>query len=551
MRNRFFTTIISLIICNYALSQTYSEILGRPTRQSVTLSLLFDQASEVYAEYGNSSGNYSFSKPSVILSKDVPHEIIMDGLSADTRYFYRIRYRLAGTTGNFLAGTEHSFATCRNPGKTYTFAIEADPHLDTNSSLPAYQLTLQNIRAKNPDFLIDMGDNFMSEKMPLVNDSTVRERLLMYRPLWGSVCNSSPLFLVIGNHEGELGWKNDGTSTCMPVLTANMRKLYYPNPEPDAFYTGNSHPENFTGLLQDYYSWEWGDALFVVMNPYWYTQTKPDWGWTLGANQYNWFRQVMTGSHSKYRFVFCHQVVGGKGNDGRGGAEYAPLFEMGGKNSDSSWGFTSKRPGWEKPIHQLMAEKPGTVFFHGHDHFFGKQQKDGVIYQELPQPSTRNITSMQAANYGYVTGDFIPSRGFVLVTVTDTAAKVEYIRTYLPNEETAQHKNGEVAYSYLIRSTTSGIEDKGDNTGIWLGQNFPNPFREETSIRYSIQTPARVRIELFSVTGKLLDTLSDRFLQTGQFEYVLSPAKLNLPAGVYICRLIAGDQCRSIKMTVE
>ena len=34
-----------------------------------------------------------------------------------------------------------------------------------------------------------------------------------------------------------------------------------------------------------------------------------------------------------------------------------------------------------------------SIYFHGHDHCFAKQAKDGIVYQEVPQPSSRNITN--------------------------------------------------------------------------------------------------------------------------------------------------------------
>jgi len=53
-----------------------------------------------------------------------------------------------------------------------------------------------------------------------------------------------------------------------------------------------------------------------------------------------------------------------------------------------------------KPIHTLMTENNGTIFFHGHDHFYGKQDEDGIVYQEVPQPSNKNISNMSATQYG-------------------------------------------------------------------------------------------------------------------------------------------------------
>jgi len=123
---------------------------------------------------------------------------------------------------------------------------------------------------------------------------------------------------------------------------------------------------------------------------------------------------------------------------------------MGGKNLDGTLGFSTNRPGWSKPLHQLMVENKVNAFFHGHDHFYGKQEKDGIIYQEVPQPSNKNITNISATDYGYVNGLLLPGRGYLQVTVTESGVKVDYIKTYLPAEETAAHKNGEVANSYTL-----------------------------------------------------------------------------------------------------
>jgi hypothetical protein len=428
--------------------QNCSEVLGRLTNSSVTMSILFDRNNDVYWEYGTQSGSYSFKTPTYPASKDIPLEAVFNGLAANTKYFYRTRYRATGSSSAFAAGPEHTFHTQRPSGSTFTFAIEADPHLDNNSDTSSFKLTLQNILSRNPDFLLDLGDTFFSEKQPGVNQSIITNRHVLYRKYFGTACHSVPLYLVIGNHEGESDWLLNGTAGSVPVMTSNTRKMYYPNPLPDAFFSGNTKSENFVGLRQNYYAWEWGNALFMVLDPYWYTVTNGNWGWTLGQDQYNWFKSVITSSKAKFKFIFCHQLIGGNGKDARGGSEYAHLFEMGGSNLDGTWGFDTYRPGWGKPIHTLMKENNATIFFHGHDHFYGKQEKDGIIYQEVPQPSNKNITNISAAQYGYVNGLLLPGRGFLLVTVSDTGVKVDYVGTYLPAEENATRKNGDIITSY-------------------------------------------------------------------------------------------------------
>ena len=99
------------------------------------------------------------------------------------------------------------------------------------------------------------------------------------------------------------------------VWATKARKTYYLNPSPNGFYTGSDRVEDYVGLRENYYYWQWGDALFVVLDPYWYTRQNPNkendlWYWTLGEDQYQWLKQVLESSGSKYKFVFTHHLTG-------------------------------------------------------------------------------------------------------------------------------------------------------------------------------------------------------------------------------------------------
>ncbi|MEI7661625.1 MAG: metallophosphoesterase [Bacteroidota bacterium] len=549
MKSSIGFTLLLLLMSPRFFGQNFTEILGRPSNSAMTMSILFDQQTEVYWEYGTTPGAYSNSTPNIIAKKDSCVEAEFVSLAANTKYYYRTRYRLAGTSAAFSASPEHIFHTQRSPGNTFSFAVDADPHMDTNSNPAAYALTLQNVLDVHPDFLVDLGDIFMSEKLQVVNQANITARHLLYRPYLGAVCHSVPLFLVIGNHEGENGWQLDGTPNSLPVMAANTRKMYYPNPFPNAFYTGNTKASNFVGLRENYYSWTWGDALFIVLDPYWYTVTKPDWGWTLGEDQYNWFKNVITTSQAKFKFVFCHQLVGGYGNDGRGGAEYAGFFENGGENADSTWGFDSHRPGWGKSVHTLMVENNASIFFHGHDHCYAKQDKDGIVYQEVPQPSSKNISMFTGSQYGYVNGILMPSRGYLLVTVTDSTAKVDYVKTFLPNELTGGHANGETAFSYTIRSSVTAVDETSRTTpSSLLEQNYPNPFNSGTFIKYRIKEACQVRIQVSDMLGREAGTLVSQYQQPGTYTVRFNPGQQASPGGVYICRMVAGQYSKTIKM---
>ena len=433
-------------------AQPIDVILGRPTQRSIVVSVLAYQDVEGFIEYG-ASNTYSNQTPPQAFSANQPVEVLIDALQADTPYTYRVKYR-AGNAGETAATDAGTFHTQRAPGSAFTFALQADSHLDSNSDPQVYAQTLTNERADRPDFLIDLGDTFMTDKYQPY--TAAQPQYLAQRSLFGTLA-PSPLFLALGNHDGEDSSRG-GTAKEMSAWSAQLRTQYFPNPVPDDFYTGNSTLDKTVGALQDYYTWEWGDALFIVLDPYRFTSspssgmTAIPWNRTLGDAQYQWLKQTLEASRATWKFVFIHQLVGGLDKDGRGGVEVAPYFEWGGHNADGSDGFATERPGWAMPIHQLLVANHVTAVFHGHDHLFVKQELDGIVYQEAPQPSAaRSGSTNSAAEYGYVTGDILGSSGHLRVTVTSEQVTVAYVRAYLAKDEQPDQQNGQVGYTYTIK----------------------------------------------------------------------------------------------------
>jgi hypothetical protein len=93
-----------------------------------------------------------------------------------------------------------------------------------------------------------------------------------------------------------------------------------------------------------------------------------------------------------------------------------------------------------------MADSGVTIFFHGHDHVFVKQDLGGVIYQECPQPDEPGYGHGFSQEGMYTYGHLVHNSGHLRVSVSPAAVTVEYIRAYLPGDGL----NGKVAYSYTI-----------------------------------------------------------------------------------------------------
>jgi len=135
---------------------------------------------------------------------------------------------------------------------------------------------------------------------------------------------------------------------------------------------------------------------------------------------------------------------------GRGAVEVADGYEWGGQDRRGTDVFRSKRPTWELPIHQLMVKTGVTIFFQGHDHLFARQEKDGIIYQETPNPAD---ATYQAFNRdAYRSGDIMPNAGHLRVTVSPQDVRVDYVRSFLAKDESDTQKDGAVAFSYTVKA---------------------------------------------------------------------------------------------------
>jgi hypothetical protein len=420
------TNVFNLAVPDHA----YDLILARPEKNAVTLCVLAYQDMEGFVAYGTQTDACTNETPIHQFRPGLPVEVVLGSLQADTRYYYQFHWRRPGATP-FASSPEYSFHTARPPGDSFIFTLTADAHLDEHTSSGVYLQTLANICADQPDFHLDLGNLFMTDKHATRDEAA--QQYLAQRFYLGQISPSIPLFLALGVHDGESGRYDDGSPDCLAVWSNLLRKRYFPNPVPDGFYTGDRFPQPRRGLLQNYFAWEWGDALLVVLDPYGYSTRQrgggDGWSWSLGREQYDWLAKTLAGSRAKFKFVCLHNLLCGD-QASRGGVEIAGFNEWGGKNPDGTEGFTQHRPGWPMPVHQLLLRNQVTAVFKAHDNFYARQELDGILYLMVPQPSfAGNDRIRDLQTYGYKQGTFIGNSGHVRVRVSPEKAVVEYVKS--------------------------------------------------------------------------------------------------------------------------
>lgn len=428
----------------------FNIMLGRPGADVMTASVLSWESMEGFIEYGQKPDALNFHTRSFKLLAGEPVSVLLEGLKPDSCYFYRFIYR-RGESTETLCDEVRSFHTQRTPESSFTFTTQADSHLDVSTDVNVYQQTLANMLGDRPDFMIDLGDTTMVDKFG--NFFTRAEsQYRAQRYYLGQLAHSVPILLTLGNHDGEAASRLNGQPYSMPLWSLGKRKKYFPNPEPGGIYSGNDTPFENAGLLQNYFAWEWGSALFLVLDPFWASPRKKcedNWSMTLGDAQYRWLTKTLEMSKAPFKFVFIHHLVGGLGRDARGGVTPAPFMEWGGKNADGTDGFSQHRPDWALPIHQLLVKHGVSIVFHGHDHLYVKEELDGIIYQEVPQPGHPGSGTRSAEEYGY-TGTILGSSGHLRVHVSANETQVDYVRAAVAGVTKGDVTNGAVAHSYTI-----------------------------------------------------------------------------------------------------
>lgn len=478
-------------------------MLGRPTSNSISLSVIASKASSLFVEYGTAAGKLTKKSKAQSASIGMPVLFDVTGLTANTTYYYRVR----NTDGS--TATEGRFTTQRKSGSTFSFTVHGDTHPERKGKMfneELYLVTLSNIAAQKPDFHIMLGDDFSID--PLIGKgaatvSSVDSIYATHRQWLETIGATVPLYLVNGNHEQAAAYLLDGTTNNPAVYAGKARVKYFPLPSSNSFYSADKTSVEGVGLLRDYYAWEWGNALFVVIDPYWHSKFPVDnvagvddpnqqgaaatpstdptasatpttstkkgtakttntkkgstttatgggsgktsnlWSIGIGDEQYAWLKSTLEKSKAKYKFVFAHHVMG----TGRGAVEVSRDYEWGGRDPKGTTTFKAERPKWELPIHDLMVKNKVTIFFQGHDHIFVTQERDGLIYQSMPNPADDTFSMFNEA--AYLTGTKAPNSGHVRVTVSSAQVKVEYFLA--ARAQDSSRSNLQLAHSYTIK----------------------------------------------------------------------------------------------------
>ena len=193
------------------------------------------------------------------------HKAEVDTLKPDTKYQYRV--------GDSKTGVWSDVGYFTTPSKTKNeanFIVFADVQASNEENFQAAAKVLQSAvdTMPNYEFAVGLGD--------FVNDCT-NEEWDSYFKNFSFMNMNTTLIPIAGNHEGNLQW----------FKFNNMFNI--------------GAVEDSATITGCYYSFDWGDAHFAVLNT---NDMYP-----MSAAQINWLKNDMNASNAQWKIVLMHRAL--------------------------------------------------------------------------------------------------------------------------------------------------------------------------------------------------------------------------------------------------
>jgi len=426
------------------------------------------------------------------------------GILDDNVHWAQAQYRIgdAGTWMSFPCRRLRFRRKRASDSKTFTVALVSDRHMKPDVGTDAFNpLPAMNYMASmcgddiylrdEDDFVIDVGDQIM-----LQGASDQAEIASLYAGARELDCSTGlhhagPYFQVLGNHEAEKGY--DQVTGRQKWATAE-RLRYVMNPDDGEPGDGSdwvppldgqnrgdppvtwdqTYRDTYVGPtdvpLENYYAFEHGDVLFVVLDIYRYSDPGQPAAagrgfpcWVLGPTQRAWLVDTLANSTASRKFIVAHAFTGClasvSGWYQRGTATHLDLSRL----TTLQYSDYEKDPGCDDDLalgrasiaeelwlHRLAQAYGVTAIIKGHDHQYVRAIKDGVNYIALPSvsgycmnqsaftfPDLYGTTRQQGIDKGT---DGVAAHyktwGYVVLRFTATTCTVELRRTSCAHDVT-------------------------------------------------------------------------------------------------------------------
>jgi Domain of unknown function (DUF4331)/Secretion system C-terminal sorting domain len=183
----------------------------------------------------------------------------------------------------------------------------------------------------------------------------------------------------------------------------------------------------------------------------------------------------------------------------------------------------------------------------------GRRLEDDVTRIELQAVSGAVLAAVGLWYDDYTAGGpnpVTPNLLGVLTYTTGIEANDTLFKSAFPYAQAPWSGYGRCGASTPI---VTGVNGYGLNIGapaLKMIQNYPNPFKESTTIKYRVVETAAINISVFDLSGKKVSTLVNETVKSGNQELIWTPK--NLSSGTYFVSLSSnGKVVQNMKVILD
>lgn len=528
--------------------------LQKKTQHSMNIKWRTDVPANAKVYYGTDLNNLNQTNEEVDVVVD--HEVMIDGLQAFTKYFYKIE-----SDGKILAGGDSSFnfRTAPVPGTVQPVRVWAtgDFGKGNNGQRLTRDAYLEYSKNKETDVWLWLGDNAYQDG----TDQDYQDKVFEQYYAYGNIFKFMHFYPSPGNH--------DYNSVC-PIPCPNTDPHDHTGPYYDII-TAPTHGEagGEPSSLENYYSYDYANVHFISLNS--------ELGSTTAAYDYigaytngytnspmlQWLRDDLEQNTQPWIIAYWHQ----------------PPYTKGSHNSDLFYEFYMKA--MRQNIIPILEEYGIDLVVNGHSHAY---ERSYLLHGHYDVSSTLNAqdnilnatSGDETKGEAYIkyTDGAEPNKGTVYVVCGNSGNDVDASKALFyngnPHPAMFYWDGGKEAcgsfvidiednklvgkyltstgyikdqFTILKQSITASAKEVNNRTeAVSKAVVYPNPFVKQTNLSFELIKPADLTITIVSTDGKVSRALGTNFYAEGSHEITLDSDKLHLAKGEYILRIEEGEK---------
>jgi len=201
------------------------------------------------------------------------------------------------------------------------------------------------------------------------------------------------------------------------------------------------------------------------------------------------------------------------------GQTYLRGYQMTNANGEAD--FLTVFPGWYPgrvchihfQVYVSSAYAAISQLTFDHDAVNAVYADNAALYTNGPDPKTPDTDNIFSDGYEYQLAALTPN--------TATGGYDAYL-------EVTVQGSGTVGIGHIEKETAKQLQ---------LGQNFPNPFTNATTIPFSLSAASKVKLELWELTGKKAVVINKGMLPAGNHNIDINLAAMGLPKNTFAYQL--------------